>query len=107
MEQALLALHLVHAQGGAPGFCAHAAWVTLLPPAAQAPGIVVDGVVASPLARWGTVYGHPHLPPAVDHRLPAIQQALLTPAYWAYRMLGPRLVWRINQHPLFGAWNAL
>lgn len=69
----------------------------------QAPGIVVDGVVASPLARWGTVFGNPALPPALDHHVPAIHQALLTTAYLLTRVLGPRLVWRLNQHPLFGA----
>ncbi|KAL4428533.1 hypothetical protein ABPG75_002622 [Micractinium tetrahymenae] len=57
-------------------------------PFVRARGLVVDGVVASPHVRGGYIWGRLWLPKSADPLA-----------------LGPRLTWRINRHPLFGAWD--
>ncbi|KAL4428530.1 hypothetical protein ABPG75_002619 [Micractinium tetrahymenae] len=74
-------------------------------PFVRARGLVVDGVVASPHVRGGYIWGRLWLPKSADLLVPAVLERLFAPYYWLYKALGPQLTWRINRHPLFGAWD--
>ncbi|KAL4420294.1 hypothetical protein ABPG77_001384 [Micractinium sp. CCAP 211/92] len=65
-------------------------------PVVRARGIVVDGVVASTQTDWYKLHGRWLLPDAV---IPTLAYYALTPVWWAYKLAGPELAWRVNRLP--------
>lgn len=46
------------------------------------------------------MWGRGLLPTFADPLVPALAHAALTPVHWAYKLMGPQLAWRINNHRL-------
>ncbi|KAL4428529.1 hypothetical protein ABPG75_002618 [Micractinium tetrahymenae] len=65
-------------------------------PVVRARGIVVDGVVASTQTEWNILHGRWLFP---DAAIPTLAYYALTPLWWAYKLAGPELTWRMNRHP--------
>ena len=47
------------------------------------------------------MYGRSMLPAAAEPHVPAVVEMCLLPVWWAYKLAGPKHVWRLNNHPLF------
>ncbi|KAL4439901.1 hypothetical protein ABPG75_002902 [Micractinium tetrahymenae] len=80
-----------------PGMVAWSVETGAYTPVVRARGIVVDGVVASTQTEWNILYGRWMFP---DPVIPTLAYYALTPLWWAYKLAGPELAWRVNRHPV-------
>ena len=60
--------------------------------------MLTSGGSLSPLApcSWYTLHGRSLLP---DSSIPTLAYHALTPLWWAYKLAGPELAWRVNRLP--------
>ena len=69
-------------------------WLQLLLPPPPAP---------APVCSWARIHGYFLLPEAASPHVPAFVEMCLTPVWLAYKLVGPRLAWRLNNHPMFAS----